>query len=153
MILDGVSYSAFTQYCRVILSRYSRTLLLSVFSRASTVWPSTEYFCLQASIDVPLCFPQCYAVNTIRYAVDAIHSISSSPRLLELSSGEGVTIVSSGSRCPYHATEGERGSPRGQWSRPPERRIWVWPTHVGGCISNDEGSFRSIGQEAGRDFR
>ena len=31
MILDGVSYFAFIQYCRVILSRYSRTLLLSVF--------------------------------------------------------------------------------------------------------------------------
>ena len=41
MTLDGVSYSAIIQYCRVMLSRHSRTLLLSVFSRAST-----EYFCL-----------------------------------------------------------------------------------------------------------
>ena len=61
MIRDGVSYSAFIQYCRVILSRYSRTLLLPVFSRAST-----EYFCLWASIGGPV-FPfQCNAVNTVR---------------------------------------------------------------------------------------
>ena len=61
MILDGVSYTAFIQYCGVILSRYSRTLLLSVFSRAST-----DYFCLWASIDAPV-FPfQCNAVNTKR---------------------------------------------------------------------------------------
>ena len=49
MILDGVSYSAFIQYCRVILSRYGRTLVLPVFSRAST-----EYFCLWASIGAPV---------------------------------------------------------------------------------------------------
>ena len=61
MILDGVSYSAFIQYCRVILSRYSRTLLLLVFSRAST-----EYFCLGASIGAPV-FPfLCNAVYTTR---------------------------------------------------------------------------------------
>ena len=52
MVLDGISYSAFIQYCRIILSRYSRTLLLSVFFRAST-----EYFYLfGASTGVPM-FP------------------------------------------------------------------------------------------------
>ena len=61
MILDGVSYSAFIQYCGVVLSRYSRTLLLSVFPRSST-----EYFCLWVSIGAPV-FPfQCNAVNKIR---------------------------------------------------------------------------------------
>ena len=62
IIIDEVSYSTFLQYCRVILSRYSRTLLLAVFSRAIT-----EYFCLWASIGATV-FPfQPSAVNTIRY--------------------------------------------------------------------------------------
>ena len=75
MVLDRASYSAFIHLCRVILSHMMNPTVVSFQSD------------LLRSLDVyrrPLCFPQYYAVNTIR-------STSSSPSLLALPSGEGVS--------------------------------------------------------------
>ena len=46
MILDGVSYAAFLQYCRVILSRMVEPHCVFIFK--------DKYFCLWASIDAPV---------------------------------------------------------------------------------------------------
>ena len=66
-------------YGRVILSHSSRALVCSVFYTAEVfVLLSLEL----GVIDTRLCFPQCYAINTIR-------STSSSSRPQDLPSGEG----------------------------------------------------------------
>ena len=87
MILDGVSYSVFTHLCRVILSRMMNPTgvilqpgLLLVFNLTL----SGIDVCLDWHLRPNVCFPQRYAVNTIR-------STSSSPRLLVFPSGEGVS--------------------------------------------------------------
>ena len=73
MILEGVSYSAYIQLCRVILSR-TGTLLWPVFNLTLSG--------LDVRLDRSLC-PILFAVNTFP-------STSSSPKLLSFPSGEGV---------------------------------------------------------------
>ena len=75
MILDGVSYSAFTHLCRVILSHMMNPTVVSL-----------QYDLLR-SLGVyrrQLRFPQCSAVNTIRFT-------SSSSTLLALPSCKGLS--------------------------------------------------------------
>ena len=75
------------QDCRVILSRYSRTLVFSLQSdpfRSRRVPLFGTY--VSRRLLTPVAFPpQCYAFNIIR-------SISLSSRLLALPSGEGASI-------------------------------------------------------------
>ena len=76
---------------------------------------------------------QCSAVNIIR----SISSFQDScPSLWR---GCINTLVSSRSRCPLHATEGERGCPREQWCDFPKHIRIIW-NYRGGLPTSMEGS-------------
>ena len=82
MILHGVSNSVFIHLCRVILSRMMNPTTTTVVRLLSDLF--LVLTCALKCTYVLLCFPKCYAVNTIR-------STSSAPRFLVLPSGEGVS--------------------------------------------------------------
>ena len=142
MILYGVSYSAYTlrygSYCAYRIAPSSQSpsdLLRSFIERVPWVILSSLGVCRH-----PM-FPfQCSAVNTIRSTSSFQDSWPS------LWQGCINTLVSSTSRLPYHATEGEWGCSRG-------RRIHSststarW-NYTGGLPSNvvwnDRQSFRRI---------
>ena len=68
MILGGVSYSAFTHLCRVILSRMMNPAAVSLQPDPFTVYTCVLFGTyVSRRLLTPTVFPlQCYAVNTIR---------------------------------------------------------------------------------------
>ena len=137
------------QYCRVILSRMVMLYLWSVFSRVSN-FRTTGYSCLLASTDA-----HCVSSNVMLLIQYLLYHLVQDSKTFPLARAHQYTSVTSflGAEVSL-SCYGRRAkqSPRATVPTPRTKNLGLVYPRGGMYISTDERSFRSMGQEAGRNF-